>query len=62
VPNVLGQKAAAARAKLLAAGFTVKTEYKKAAKKDAGVVIAQLPAGGGSQPKYTQVVVTVGST
>jgi beta-lactam-binding protein with PASTA domain len=61
VPNVLGQKASAARAKLLEAGFTVKTEDKKAAKKFAGVVIAQRPAGG-TQPKYTQVVITVGST
>jgi serine/threonine-protein kinase len=60
VPNVVGQKASAARAKLLGAGFTVKTEYKKGAKKYAGVVIAQRPAGT-SQPKYTQVVITVGS-
>jgi serine/threonine-protein kinase len=62
VPNVLGQKASAARAKLLETGFTVKTEYKKAAPKYVGVVIAQHPAGGASQPKYTQVVLTVGST
>jgi serine/threonine-protein kinase len=61
VPDVLGQKASAARAKLLDAGFTVKTEYKKGAKKLAGVVTAQRPAGGTSQPKYTQVVITVGS-
>lgn len=61
VPDVLRGQAAAARAKLLQAGFTVKTEYKKAPKQDAGVVIAQRPAGGGALPRYTQVVVTVGS-
>ena len=62
VPNVLGQKAAAARAALLQAGFTVKTENKKTAQKSVGVVVAQRPGGGASQPKYTQVVVTVGSS
>jgi eukaryotic-like serine/threonine-protein kinase len=61
VPDVVGQKASAARAKLLESGFTVKTEYKKGAKQNAGVVLAQRPAGGAAQPKYTQVVVTVGS-
>jgi serine/threonine-protein kinase len=61
VPDVLGQKAAAARQALLEAGFTVKTEYKKSASTHLGVVVAQRPAGGETQPAYTQVVITVGS-
>jgi beta-lactam-binding protein with PASTA domain len=60
VPDVLGQKAAAARQALLQAGFTVKTEYKKSPK-SLGVVVAQRPAGGATQTAYTQVVITVGS-
>jgi beta-lactam-binding protein with PASTA domain len=58
---VLGQKAAAARQALLQAGFTVKTETKKSPAKYLGVVVAQRPAGGQSQPQYGQVVITVGS-
>jgi beta-lactam-binding protein with PASTA domain len=61
VPDVLGQKAAAARQALLQAGFTVKTETKKSPAKYLGVVVAQRPAGGESQPQYGQVVITVGS-
>jgi serine/threonine-protein kinase len=60
VPNVLGQKAAAARAALLQAKLTVRTQYKKVAKKDVGVVVAQAPGGGGSAPAYSQVTLTVG--
>jgi serine/threonine-protein kinase len=60
VPNVLGQKAAAARATLLQAKLTVRTQYKKAPKKYVGVVVAQSPGGGGSAPAYTQVTLTVG--
>jgi beta-lactam-binding protein with PASTA domain len=59
VPDVVGQKAAAARATLLDAGLTVKTVYKKAAAKSAGTVLAQQPAGGASQPAWSQITVTV---
>jgi beta-lactam-binding protein with PASTA domain len=61
VPNVLGQKAAAARQTLLKAGFTVKTETKKSPANRIGIVIAQRPAGGATQPQYSQVTITVGS-
>jgi eukaryotic-like serine/threonine-protein kinase len=57
VPNVVGQKAGSARAALLQAKLTVRTEYRKGA---AGVVLAQTPAAGGSVPAYTQVTITVG--
>jgi eukaryotic-like serine/threonine-protein kinase len=59
VPDVVGQKAGAARATLLDANFTVKTVYKKAAQ-SRGTVLAQNPAAGGSQPAYTQITITVG--
>jgi beta-lactam-binding protein with PASTA domain len=59
VPNVVGQQAAAARAALLDAKLTVKTEYRKDAK-SRGTVLAQSSAAGGSQPAYTQVTITVG--
>ncbi|HZR96353.1 MAG TPA: PASTA domain-containing protein [Gaiellaceae bacterium] len=58
VPDVVGQKAAAARAALLDAKLTVKTAYKKGKR---GVVLAQSVAGGQSQPAWTQVTITVGS-
>jgi serine/threonine-protein kinase len=61
VPDVVGQKAAAARQTLLQAGFTVKTDTRKGPAKDVGVVLAQRPAGGETQPQYTQVTITVGS-
>jgi beta-lactam-binding protein with PASTA domain len=61
VPDVLGQKAAAARQALLQAGFTVKTELQKSPANRLGVVVAQRPAGGTTQPQYTQVTITVGS-
>jgi serine/threonine-protein kinase len=57
VPNVVGEKAGAARAALLAAKLTARTQYRKGA---AGVVLAQSPAAGGSVPAYTQVTITVG--
>lgn len=60
VPDVLGEKAAAARAALLEAGFTVHTAYRKSPAKYAGVVVAQKPAGGASLSGYTQVTITVG--
>ncbi|MDX6466560.1 MAG: eukaryotic-like serine/threonine-protein kinase [Gaiellaceae bacterium] len=57
VPNVVGQKAGAARAALLAAKLTARTQYRKGT---AGVVLAQSPAAGGQAPAYTQVTITVG--
>jgi serine/threonine-protein kinase len=60
VPNVVGQKAGSARAALLQAKLTVRTEYRKGAKKDAGVVLAQTPAAGSGAAAYTQVTITVG--
>jgi beta-lactam-binding protein with PASTA domain len=60
VPNVVGQKAAAARAALLDAKFTVKTVNKKASGSSRGAVLAQSPVAGDSQPAYTQVTITVG--
>jgi serine/threonine-protein kinase len=59
VPNVVGQKASAARAALLDAKLTVKTVYKKGPPKSVGVVLAQAPTG--AVPAYTQVTITVGS-
>jgi serine/threonine-protein kinase len=56
VPNVVGQKASAARAALLAAKLTVKTVYKQGT---IGVVLAETPTG--SVPAYTQITITVGS-
>lgn len=58
VPNVVGQKAAAARAALLNAKLTAKTVYKKGSAKQIGVVLAQSPTG--SLPAYSQVTLTVG--
>jgi eukaryotic-like serine/threonine-protein kinase len=60
VPDVVGQKAGAARATLMQAKLTVRTEYRKGAAKDAGVVLAQAPAAGTGAPAYTQVTITVG--
>jgi beta-lactam-binding protein with PASTA domain len=59
VPDVVGRKAADARAALLAAKLTVRTQYRSGPKKDAGLVVAESP-GGGSQPAYTQITLTVG--
>jgi serine/threonine-protein kinase len=59
VSNVVGQKAAAARATLLNANLTTKTVYKKGPAKSIGVVLAESPTG--SQPRYTQITLTVGS-
>lgn len=56
VPNVVGQSASDARAALAQAKLTFKTVYKKGGK--AGVVLAESPTG--TQPAYTQVVLTVG--
>jgi serine/threonine-protein kinase len=58
VPNVVGQKAAAARAALLGAKLTAKTVYKKGSAKQIGVVLAETPTG--SLPVYSQVTLTVG--
>jgi eukaryotic-like serine/threonine-protein kinase len=56
VPNVVGQKASAARATLVGAKLTVKTVYKKGR---LGVVLAETPTG--SVPAYTQITITVGN-
>jgi serine/threonine-protein kinase len=59
VPDVVGRKAADARAALLAAKLTVRTQYRSAARKDVGIVLAQNPSSG-TVPAYTQVTITVG--
>jgi beta-lactam-binding protein with PASTA domain len=59
VPNIVGQKAAAARAALLNVNLTTKTVDKKGPAKSIGVVLAESPTG--SQPRYTQITLTVGS-
>jgi beta-lactam-binding protein with PASTA domain len=59
VPNVVGQKAAAARAALLQAKLTVRTTNKKGKKQNVGVVLSESPTG--SQPAYTQITIVVGS-
>ena len=56
IPNVVGQKASAARAALVGAKLTVKTVYKKG---KIGFVLAETPTG--SAPAYTQITITVGS-
>lgn len=61
VPDVVGQKAAAARAAILDAQLTVKTEYKKGPAKSAGTVLSQSPSAGASQPAWSQVAIVVGS-
>jgi serine/threonine-protein kinase len=58
VPNVVGQKAAAARAALLDAKLTVKTVDKQGPPKSIGVVLAEAPTG--TVPAYTQITLTVG--
>lgn len=59
VPNVVGQKAAAARDALIGAKLTARTIYRKGPAKKVGIVLAQSPTG--SQPAYTQITLTVGS-
>lgn len=61
VPNVVGQKSASARAALLGAKLTVRTEYKQGPAKSVGVVLSQSPSAGASSPAYTQVTIVVGS-
>jgi beta-lactam-binding protein with PASTA domain len=60
VPNVVGQKASAARTALWTASFTVRTTYRTGSKAQVGTVLAQQPSGGGSAPAYSQVTLTVG--
>jgi beta-lactam-binding protein with PASTA domain len=55
VPNVVGKSGADARSALAQAKLTYKTVYKKG---KPGIVLAQSPTG--TQPAYTQVVLTVG--
>jgi beta-lactam-binding protein with PASTA domain len=59
VPNVVGQKSAAARAAVLGAKLTAKTIYKKGPGKKVGIVLSETPTG--AVPAYTQVAITVGS-
>jgi len=61
VPDVTGRQAAAARAALLDAGLTVKTEYRHATAAEKGTVLSQSPGGGATAPAYTQVTVVVGA-
>lgn len=61
VPSVTGAKAGAARAALLDAGLTVRTQYRRAPANERGVVLSQSPSAGGSVPAYTQVTIVVGS-
>jgi eukaryotic-like serine/threonine-protein kinase len=56
VPNVVGQKASAARATLVTAKLTAKTLYEKG---KIGIVLAETPTG--SVPAYTQITITVGN-
>ena len=60
VPSVSGAKAGTARATLLGAGLTVRTEYRRAPAPERGVVLSQSPSAGRSVPAYTQVTVVVG--
>jgi eukaryotic-like serine/threonine-protein kinase len=60
VPDVTGRKAGAARAALLDATLTVKTEYEKGPAAKAGSVLRQSPAAGTSVPAYTQIAIVVG--
>jgi beta-lactam-binding protein with PASTA domain len=55
VPDVVGRSASDARAALAQAKLTFKTVYKQG---KAGIVLAETPTG--TQPAYTQVVLTVG--
>jgi beta-lactam-binding protein with PASTA domain len=57
VPDVTGQKAADARAKLWAAKLTTRTVYEQGT---IGVVLRQQPGGGGQAPAFSQVTLTVG--
>lgn len=59
VPNVVGQKAGAARAALVGAKLTARTVYKQGPAKDVGVVLSESPTG--SQPAYAQITLSVGS-
>jgi serine/threonine-protein kinase len=58
IPNVVGQKASAARTALWTASFTVRTAYRSGSKAQLGTVLAQQPTG--TAPAYTQVTLTVG--
>jgi eukaryotic-like serine/threonine-protein kinase len=57
VPNVVGKKAADARAALWKAKLTVRTQYDNGA---VGVVLREQPAAGGQAPAFSQVTIIVG--
>jgi serine/threonine-protein kinase len=59
VPSLVGRTASDARAALVAAKLTVRTQYRSGAKGDVGNVLSQSPSGG-TVPAYTQVTITVG--
>ena len=61
VPDVTGRQAAAARAALLGASLTVKTDYRHAGAGSKGKVLSQSPGGGATVPAYTQVALVVGA-
>ena len=57
VPNVVGRKAADARAALWKAKLTVRTAYDNGT---VGVVLREQPAAGGPAPAFSQVTIVVG--
>jgi beta-lactam-binding protein with PASTA domain len=59
VPDVVGRKAAEARATLLAAKLTVRTQYKRGPSSRFGVVLGETPTG--TTPAYTQITIVVGA-
>jgi serine/threonine-protein kinase len=61
VPDVVGQKAAAASGQLAGAGFTVSQQKQTVSKKDqGGVVLSQSPNGGATANKGSSVTIVVG--
>ena len=58
VPNAVGLTEAAARDRLVAAGFTV-TEARVFSQEKAGNVVAQSPAAGGKAPKGSKIRINV---
>jgi serine/threonine-protein kinase len=61
VPGVTGQKEAAARSTLTAAGFTVSTQSRDVTNRaQAGVVLSQSPTAGSSASKGSGVTIVIG--
>ena len=59
IPGVTSAKAAAARASLLDAELTVRTEYRHSQPRELGTVLSQTPGAGATVPAYTQVTIVV---